>query len=270
MKEQLKHLLGKMPALYRFITKGYTDSVLRFRYLKYFLSGTEVSEREWATRHLREGERERDDWGEWCYDWIKGYWDSQDHPHRPFLIKTISKYKPSSILEIGCNCGPNLHLLAKKFPDAEIRGIDINPMAVQKGNEWLAQERISNVKLLVGKADELWQFQDKSFDVVFTDAVLIYIGPDKIKEVIREMIRVTRKALILMEWHSFEPERKDPKGLGVYEQGIWKRDYVTLLKQFVREEQIHVTKVTEDVWPDKNWKEVGAVIEVLCNKGGST
>ena len=136
-------------------------------------------------------------------------------------------------------------------------------MAVQKGNDWLAQEGISNVKLLEGKADELDQFQDKSFDVVFTDAVLIYIGPDKINEVIREMIRITQKALILVEWHSFEPERKDLYGLGVYHSGCWKRDYLALLKEFVPEERIHVTKITEDIWPDKNWSEVGAVIEIV-------
>ena len=265
MKEQLKHLLEKMPALYRFITKGYTYSVLKFRYLKYLLSGTKAIEREWASRHLCK-DKKRDDWGKGSNDWIKGYQDSQNHPHRTFLVETISKFNPSSILEIGCNCGPNLCLLAKKFPDAEIRGIDINPMAVQEGNEWLAQEGISSVKLLEGKADELGQFQDKSFDVVFTDAVLIYIGPDKIKDAMTEMIRITRKALILMEWHSFEPELKDPKGLGIYYQGSWKRDYVALLRNFIRAEQIRVTKITEDIWPDMNWKEVGAVIEVVVEQ----
>ena len=63
MKERLKHLFGKMPVLYRFIVKGYTHSMFKFRYLKYLLLGTEVIEREWATRHLRTDEREQDDWG---------------------------------------------------------------------------------------------------------------------------------------------------------------------------------------------------------------
>ena len=256
MKELLKHLLKKWPTLYRFVETSY--HILRFRHLRECLLGTKAREEEWATRHLRKG----DDWGKGSNDWIESYRNSADHPHRQILIETVSKYNPLNILEIGCNCGPNLYLLGKKFPDAEIRGVDINPMAVQKGNEWLAQEGISNVKLLEGKADELRQFQDKSFDIVFTDAVLIYIGPDKIKEVIKDMVRITHRALILIEWHS-EDQRKDPDGFGVYYLGNWKRDYVALLKHFVREEEIQVTKISEDVWPDRAWKEVGAVIEVI-------
>lgn len=141
-------------------------------------------------------------------------------------------------------------------------GIDINPAAIQKGKEWLAQEGISNVKLVVGKADELQAIPDKRFDIVFTDAVLIYIGPDKITKVVKELIRIARRALILVEWHYFEAWEKDPRGLGVYHCGNWKRNYVALLRQFVGEEQIHLTKITDDIWPDKNWSKVGAVIEV--------
>jgi len=226
------------------------------------LVGTRAREKEWATRHLRKSKG--DDWGNGSSDWIKGYWNSVNHPHRPFLIEAISKFDPSSILEIGCNCGPNLYLLAKKFPAADIRGIDINPEAIQKGNEWFAQESITNVKLLAGKADELGQLQDKSSDVVFTDAVLIYVGPDKIQKVVHEMLRVACRGLILVEWHCFEPYHNDPNGLGIYYEGYWKRDYVALLKNnWVREEQIHLTKITEDIWPDKNWKEVGGIIEVV-------
>jgi ubiquinone/menaquinone biosynthesis C-methylase UbiE len=262
----MKHLLKKWPVLYSFIEKEYTDCMTRLRYLKEYFLGTEVREREWATRHLHKDERKRDDWSRGYEDWIQGYWDSLDHPHRQLLIEKISKFNPLSILEIGCNCGPNLRLLAKKFPYAEIMGIDINPMAVQKGNEWLTQEGISNAKLLEGKADDLGQFQDRSFDVVFTDAVLIYIGPDKIKNVIKEMIRISKKGLILIEFHSFEKQHKDPYGFGVYYRGYWKRDYVELMKQFVPEEQIHITKITEEIWHDKNWSSIGAVIEVSMER----
>jgi ubiquinone/menaquinone biosynthesis C-methylase UbiE len=262
MKKQTVSLLKRYPSLYPVVEKMYYT--LSYHRLKEYLLGTKVREREWATRHLR---RSEGDWGKSDNNWVKSYWNSRDHTHRPFLIERISNFSPiSSILEVGCNCGPNLYLLAKKFPNAKIRGIDINPIAVQKGNEWLANEGIFNVNLLVGKADGLGRFPDRSFDVVFTDAVLIYIGPDKIKETVKGMIRVTQKVLILVEWHSFKSGRKDPYGLGVYQYGNWKRDYIALLKQFVREEQIRITKIPEDVWPDRAWKEFGAVIEVVCNK----
>ena len=259
MKERLKHILRRWPALYRFLETYY--HTMRVRHLKECLLGTRVREREWATRHLHKDKRIQDDWGRGSDDWIESYRDSTDHPHRQILIEIVSKYNPLNILEIGCNCGPNLYLLGKRFPDAEIIGIDINPIAVQKGNEWLSQEGIKNVMLLEGKADELGQFQDKCFDIVFADAVLIYVGPDKIKGVMNEMIRVARRAVILVEWHS-EDQKKDPDGFGVYYLGCYKRNYVALLKQFIREDAIQVTKISEDIWPDRAWIEVGAVIEV--------
>jgi len=77
----------------------------------------------------------------------------------------------------------------------------------------------------------------------------------------KEMIRITRKALILRGWLCFDSERKDPYGLGVYHY------YVALLKQFVREDQIHITKITEDTRPDKGWSGAGAVIEVVIKDG---
>jgi ubiquinone/menaquinone biosynthesis C-methylase UbiE len=260
MRKRLTHLLEKFPRLYSLVAKVYGYGASRSRYLRERLLGTRITEKEWATRHLRSG----NDWNNTKHigesdEWVKCYWDSRDHGHRSFLLEHISKFSAiSSILEIGCNCGPNLYLVARKFPEARIVGIDINPEVVQRGNEWLAQEGIKNVKLLVGKADELGQFDDKTFDIVFTDAVLIYIAPDKIKEVMKSMLRITRKALILFEWHSFGC-KSNPSGVYV---GHWMRDYAALLKEFVPEENIHITKMPEELWPDKYWQKYGAVIEV--------
>jgi len=74
-----------------------------------------------------------------------------------------------------------------------------------------------------------------------------------------EMLRVTRKALILLEWHCFN-SKCNP--LGVY-VGHWMRDYVTLLKEFIPENKIKVIKMPHEFWPDQNWQRWGAVIEVV-------
>ena len=251
----------RWPALYRLMASIYF--ALKPVHLMELVVGTKAREKEWARRHLRKGS----DWNDTQHvgeddEWVLGYWDSRNHSHRPFLMERISAFYPfSNILEVGCNCGPNLHLVAKKFPDVEIAGIDINPRAIEKGSEWFASEGISNVRLAVGQADRLEQFPDKSFDIVFTDAILIYVGPDKINQAIQEMLRVTCRVLILLERHHFEPDHRDPHGLGIYHQGLWVRDYIALLRQFVPEERVSVTKIPEEVW--SGWEGLGAIIEVL-------
>lgn len=249
MKAKLKSFLKRWPKLYDFLKKTYSVfSSVHYRLIMPLL-GTKLEERRWRSRGIEEIEKE---------------FSNLNHPHRILLLEKIKNFQPFlSVLEIGCGWGPNLILLAKQFPKAEIKGIDINPLSVEEGNKYLKKEGISNVELLVGKADELQAIPDKSFDIVFTDALLIYIGPDKIMKVVKEMIRITRRALILIEWHSFEPSPKVSYAFGVCHSGCWKRDYVALLKHFVPEAKIHVTRFRKAQWPDKNWCELGALIEVV-------
>jgi SAM-dependent methyltransferase len=250
MKKTIVKILKQCPPAHNTMIKLYHS----LSSLKRYFLGTRVDEQEWANYHLK---KNKSGWGPCGNDWIKDYWLSRSHSHRQFLISIISKHNPKSILEVGCNCGPNLYILAKKFPSANIVGVDINPLAVQKGNEWFAQEGISNVKLLVGKADELERFRNRSFDVVFTDAILIYIGPDKIKRVIAGLLRIADKALILNEWHSAKVN-----SLGAYE-GNWVRNYISLLKEITPGRKIKITKIPEELWLDKNWQKWGGVVEVV-------
>lgn len=265
MKALLGQQLKKTPVLYRLAAGIYFT--LQPTHIKELLVGTSAREKEWATRHLKRG----NDWNSSRHtgdrdEWVVGYWDSREHSHRRSLVEKVSAYYPfSTVLEIGCNSGPNLYLLAKKFPGADLRGIDINPRAVDKGNELFQVEGISGVKLSAGKADDLVQFADKAFDITFTDAVLIYIGRDKIKTVMDEMLRVTRRALIFVEQHCFESER-DPQGLGFYRDGLWERDYVALLRQYVPEKHITVSKITKEMWADKRWSQSGAIIEAVLGQ----
>jgi len=227
-----------------------------------------LTDKEWACRHLYDGE-----------EWIESYWKSRDHPHRSFLVDIICKFSPiHSILEVGCASGPNLYHIAKRFPDAEVRGVDINPMAVEKGNEWFRKEGISNVKLEVGKAQDLKIFGDKSFDVVFTDAVMIYVSPDEAEQVAREMLRIGR-AVVMCEWHLFnrwfalllngyyclrlrsEASKFRSASLGFF-VGHWVRDYRALFEGFVQKKDIRVTKLPRELWNDKGWQRWGAIIAV--------
>ena len=246
MKQLFAHFLKRWPTLYCLIAKIYDTVSLRRWEAR--LLGERAQERWWARRKIAEG-----------------YWNNREHPSKEFLVGRIAAFSPiHSILEVGCASGPNLYLIAREFPNAEVWGIDINTAAIKYGNEQFAKEGMLNVKLLAGKADELGQFQDRSFDIVFTNALLTHISPDKIKEIMEGMVRITRRALLLMEWHSFETLHRDHMA-GAHS---WIRDYVALLKQFIREDQIKVIKIPEGVWPSKGWQRFGwqrfgAVIEAF-------
>ena len=245
MKQLIKRYLRKCPVIYSSAKRIHRIFYRLFtQYLKPYVFGTRLEERYWAK----------------CPPSISAEtWSTREHPHRTFLVEQITTFSPiHTILEVGCNSGPNLYLLAKKFPDAELRGIDINPYAVKDGNAWIKKEGISNVRLSVGKADALESFQDNYFDIVFTDAVLMYIARDKIKKVIKELIRITRKALLLMEWHCFE-SKSNPLGFYI---GQWVRDYVALSKKCYPEGKVRAIKMPEHLWPDKNWQRYGGIVSL--------
>jgi ubiquinone/menaquinone biosynthesis C-methylase UbiE len=244
VKEKLANLAKTSPSLYKLLSKVYY--ALEYKHLLELFSGTRVREKWWARRKIAEG-----------------YWENRNHPSKRYLADKIGEFMPArNVLEVGCASGPNLYVLAKSYPETDFVGIDVNFPAIKYGNEQFVKEGISNVKLLVGKADELEQFREKSFDIVFTNALLIYIGPDRIEKVVREFIRVCQHAIILMELQFFDPRKKNSGGLGVYQSGNWVRDYRELFKKYVGEKNITIAKIPEKVWPVSPWKEMGAVIEV--------
>jgi len=119
MKEKIKNLFKKYPKIYALLSNFY----YKVKYLKLRFWGTKFEENEWAKRDIKT---------------VLKSWENLNHPHRSFLIEEIKKIPQlSSILEIGCGYGPNLYHLAKIFPLAEIKGIDVNPLSVKLGNKWL-------------------------------------------------------------------------------------------------------------------------------------
>lgn len=244
MRTELIEILRRHSFLYSVVRRFYWQA----KSFNAYLFGTWIDEKKWAYRKISE---------------VEGDFSNLNHPHREFLVNEIIKFSPfSHILEIGCGYGPNLHRLAKKFPKIEMCGIDINSMSVEKGRKLLSRSGIDNVAMRTGKMDSINKLPDKSFDVVFTDAALIYVGPDKIIKVAKDMLRISRKALVILEWHE-NLEGSDTEGLGSYYRGCWKRNYKNLFKKFVPENNISVLKITQEAWPEKNWQEVGYLIKIV-------
>jgi len=87
-----------------------------YHHLKVRLWGSRIYEKEWKCHDIRMKLKKNGDWSNKESDWLRGYWDSINHPHRALLIDQVQKYSPESALEIGCNCGPNLRVLADRSP----------------------------------------------------------------------------------------------------------------------------------------------------------
>lgn len=246
---RIKSFLRRFPFMYHSLRTVYYASR---KILETYVFGTRIQEWIWSSRHLYR-----------CNEWTGGYWEAKSHPRCQVINKEIAEFSPfSNILEIGCNTGPNLYWLGKRYPDVHVVGVDINPVAISEGSAFMKKEGIRNVFLETGKADDLGKYTDRSFDIVFTNATLIYVGPDKIKKVIKEMLRLGRKALILIEWHVDGPEN-DPHGLGIYNLGGWKRNYENLLRGYVERTGISIT--VNECFKDmgRDWEEFGRVIKIV-------
>lgn len=201
--------------------------------------GTKAREMEWANKDLRKGNN-------WC---------GQDHAHRETLCNIIASYKPESVLEIGCNEGQNLIRLAKMLPDCKMNGIDVNEKALRRAMATFEENNLHNYIFSTHSANDLRLWPAK-YDVVFTDATLIYVGNDKIYDVIKQINRITERAIIFCEWH-----KESAKLDGEYYRGCWIRNYHALAWLYDIKE-VKITKITPEMWNDKLWSKYGAIIEV--------
>jgi ubiquinone/menaquinone biosynthesis C-methylase UbiE len=133
------------------------------------------------------------------------------------------------------------------FPEAKLTGVDISPMAVEKGNGWLQEAGLHNVHLEYGRAEDLYRFKANSFDIVFSWATLIYPQPSSIKGILMNMLRVAMHVLVLIEMQSEETLR-GKEALGVFRKGEWKRDYVEILRSLDSSIDVYQSWVPKDQW----------------------
>ena len=240
--ERLKRCIKRWPWAYTSIQRSYYHFL---HFAETSLLGTRIHEWAWRYFHTISPEELR---------------KSAAHPHRSFLISRIENHRPfKTVLEIGSNAGQNLLLLALKFPEVEFHGIDINHRFVEIGKNWLADKGVTNVSLTVKRADRVDDFGDRSFDIVFTDATLMYIGPDKIRGVLSEIKRVTCKAILMNEWHL---ERPNPANPSLWYDLHWVHNSRLLLEGLVSADKISITKLPKDLWGGGGWEEYGSLVEV--------
>lgn len=151
--------------------------------------------------------------------YAKDYGVSRSSMDKEFL-KSFNK-KSTSILEVGANVGTQLQFLREQG-FAKILGIDVNRHAIKE-----AKRLRPDVDIIEASGFDL-PFKDGAFDLVYTSGVLIHISPKDIKDIIREMYRVSRKYIWGFEYYA-------PKYTAVTYRGkkdlLWKTDFAALFQK---------------------------------------
>ncbi len=198
------------------------------------------------------------DWTEEDEESMRQCWADRFRPRNIFLKEKIVALRPVNVLEVGSGCGNVLFLLAKELPEARLVGVDINPVAVDCGNTWMKQAGIPNVTLEQGNAEGLFSFPDRGFDVVYSCTSLLYLSPREIEDALRNMLRIARKAVVMLEMHADGAK----KYLGEFHRpSNWKRDYRRIFSELgIADKNITIEFVSEQMWQPGGGG--GAYIEV--------
>ncbi len=84
------------------------------------------------------------------------------------MLARVSLEAPARVLDLGCGPGNSTELLARRYSDAEILGLDSSPDMLSKARQRLPQARFF-------EADIASWTPDQPFDLVFANAVLQWL-----------------------------------------------------------------------------------------------
>ena len=183
-------------------------------------------------------------WKQRNIDWGEAYW-TPDHPHRKLIVDKVVEMNPKSVLEVGCAAGVNLYLIKKALPEIIIAGCDINEMAVRE-----ARRRLPDADIRRTNAISL-PYQRGEFDLILTDACLIYINPDQMYQVMRGFRRVANRFL----FNEFHTEDNYKRQLMMKVDNYFVYDYNKVLME------AELTKIPKEAWPGEPWESTGYLIE---------
>lgn len=111
-------------------------------------------------------------------------------PEIDILIGFVKDLKPKEILEVGCNYCRELKYL-ESF--GEIYGLDFNKTMIKNAKSYVPGN------FVVGSASYM-PYISSCFEFTYTSGLLSHVSPNEIKKVIKELVRVSQKDILLIEY----------------------------------------------------------------------
>jgi SAM-dependent methyltransferase len=126
--------------------------------------------------------------------WAERYWRDVDAPHRDALVDAVAELYPfRSLLEVGCNAGPNLRRFAARWPDVTYHGLDPNAQALA-----MAYTHGVPAYLKVG-AVPIALSMLPVVDVVVTCYTLAYVAPEDLPRTLAGLWAKASRGMVLAE-----------------------------------------------------------------------
>lgn len=107
------------------------------------------------------------------------------------------KESPTSILDVGCGGGFFAEKLARRYPQAQVLGIDLNPMAIEFANE---RPLPANLRIELRTTEELNE-PKKSFDVVCATLMCHHLTDKVLVDFIERAVQIAKKGVIINDLH---------------------------------------------------------------------
>ena len=141
------------------------------------------------------------------------------------LISQLRTLEFQSFFEAGCGFGWNIKRVKEEFPTARVGGVDFSLSQLKNS---LAYTNGLSIPVTNGDACCL-PFQDNAYDVAFSLGVFMNIHPDRIETALREMMRVSGKYIIHLEYDQDHttPELREKRA---FKTNIVSHDYVGMYK----------------------------------------
>ena len=111
---------------------------------------------------------------------------------REELVKQANIQPNQRVLDLGCGTGTLVVLLKRKYPAAEIVGVDPDPKALQRAQKKVRRAGVA-VQLDEGFADEL-PYEAGTFDRVLSSFMLHHLEEHEREKTLREVLRVLKPA----------------------------------------------------------------------------
>lgn len=112
------------------------------------------------------------------------------------LVEFLQTVEFSSFFEAGCGFGWNVERVRREFPATMVGGLDFSWSQLMNSRNYLPDSRFA---LANGDACHM-PFRDNAFDVGFSLGVFMNIHPDKIGIALQEMLRVSGKYVVHLEY----------------------------------------------------------------------